>query len=1636
MKKKNVHNDVIRPMSQHAKSTDQNKKFTCFVVGETSLLIRCAAYLLEQGHSVQGIFSTDSEINEWASQQGITCFKNKRLCLAAFQEQEFDYLFSIVNSWVMPSEALALPRKRAINFHDSILPRYAGVNATTHALRHAEQRHGISWHEMSEGIDTGDILQQAQFDISPDDTALSLNLKCYEAAFSAFAELVGELIEETVNPVKQNLAERSYYGPLDRPEAACVLNWQDTAEQLDSLIRALDMGAYGNTAGLPKCLIGGRLFIPSKTEILTTDSTQAPGTLLAIKETAIHIATGGKDLAIHQLLSIDGKALPAAEWMRNCDVREGQALPCPNADQIQKLTELDNRYCGHEAYWIKQLSAVTPVSLPNRQAMGDSAANLPSYTQTDCPEACDAVFLTLSFAVLLARLTQSYTFTLGFGAPALRQEIEGYEDYFAPQAPLNLRIDAGQTFSEMRQSFHKQLDELQNKGAYLYDLMLREPILRAASNSNELLSIVWVEDEQDSLLRQRHDHSLFIEATGGRCYWPANLHGLAIHFQQLITSISHYPDTPICQLPLLGQQSTQQLRAWNDTAIDYPKEQTIVDLFEQQAEKTPDNVAVIFEDQQLNYRELNCKSNQLAHYLLKIKNSADAGALINDNGLIAIGVERSLDMIIGLLAVLKAGAAYLPIDPGYPEARIGYILEDSAAPVLLTQSHLKARWSLDKLEHDCVAVCLDEIDFADQPADNLLARPCAEDLAYVIYTSGSTGAPKGVMVEHQALALHIQAILRQYRLNENDIAVQFASFSFDASLEQLFVAWLSGACSVPVKTNLIPPKDLLSLLKKYAVTVADLPPAYWRQMLDIETIANELSALRMLILGGEVFPRDLAEKTRDHFPELTVFNAYGPTESVITPAVYRLPAILSESATSSIAIGRPRANTRIHILDAQCQPQPPGFSGELCIAGRGLARGYLNRPELTSEKFIKVELFGKTESIYKTGDLARWLPDGNLEYLGRIDHQIKLRGFRIELGEIEAMLSQHPAVKEAVATLYEEDDNKRIVAYMATDSKSDELAEQLKDSLRSCLPDYMVPSHFIFLDRLPLTPNGKIDRKTLPAPDISYLKKSYVAPASSIEKRLANIWEKALNLDKVGAQDSFFDLGGNSLIGLRLVSEIQDEFNIAFGIHDLFAAFTVRKIAEYIDKGDDGHDIKPILRDGSLMPVILETESLCKLFSSFDEPEQLLWISFRLKGELDFSALQQAFDEMIRRHEPLRTSVIIENDEVFQRIEPFKPLEISLTDLSGLDSKQQRDKIVEIFSEAHFKSLKPGYMIDSILLKLDSKEYIFAYSAHYFSFDNKSIIIFNKELSSLYGSFHKKKPVSLPELSIQCADYSIWMKKQIDTAGDIPVYGELELKKFKGSQLPGDFDADLEAPPQLVLKRVEFDDKTVKAFESLTSDEQTSEMIVFTTVLLTLLHRITGKDNILIMGDFDYRTKKEVKEILGHYATSLYVCGDFSGNPSFNEMIKRTKKSMIDFYKNSSNFKYCKKVLDDLIFYPENNAFSDVCCFGLPYPDAIEPCLNFSGMESVYEDILPYMFYIPFYLHLTYSRQRIFGMLNYDLARFKPETTHRMMCQFRNIINSVAENADQPVSQIPLSLPEDKNYESHDLSNEYNKWQF
>ena len=703
------------------------------------------------------------------------------------------------------------------------------------------------------------------------------------------------------------------------------------------------------------------------------------------------------------------------------------------------------------------------------------------------------------------------------------------------------------------------------------------------------------------------------------------------HFQTLLESIVANPEQRLCDLPLLTESDRHQLLVeWNDTQADYSKNSCIYQLFEEQVEQTPDANALVFEDEQLTYRELNIRANKLAHHLQQLGVVPDV--------LVGICLERSIEMIVGLLGILKAGGAYLPLDPTYPQERLNFMLEDAQISILLTHSLLAPLFNRSEGEEgwgdrppglSIVWVDKDEeanaygtaTPNASQTEKNPTSSVTADNLAYVIYTSGSTGKPKGVLIEHRGLCNLSEAQIQTFNLSPSNRILQFASLSFDASIFEIVMALGTGATLyLAKKESLLPGQALIKLLRDKAITHVTLPPA----VLAVLPTA-ELPALRTIIAAGESCSPDIIKRWAAN---RRFFNAYGPTEATVWSTV----AEIHDDSTKP-PIGRPIANTQVYILDAQLQPVPIGIRGELYIGGDGLARGYLNRPELTAERFIPNPFSDKEGArLYKTGDLARYQPDGNIEFLGRIDEQVKIRGFRIELGEIEAVLNQHPEVREAVVIAREDiSANKRLIAYVVPNSrggfnqdvagtcesvdkpaptspKSKSLVDERKRStqnlksndlrhfLKAKLPEYMIPSAFVMLETLPLLPNGKVDRRALKAlsTDKTELAEDFIAPRTPTEEAIAKIWTEVLKCDRpldgavkrsypegegnrVSVRDNFFELGGDSLLAVRLMAQIHQEFERELPLSTLFLTPTIEGLASVLGQEADSPPWSPLV---------------------------------------------------------------------------------------------------------------------------------------------------------------------------------------------------------------------------------------------------------------------------------------------------------------------------------------------------------------------------------------------------------------------------------------------------------------------------
>jgi len=619
------------------------------------------------------------------------------------------------------------------------------------------------------------------------------------------------------------------------------------------------------------------------------------------------------------------------------------------------------------------------------------------------------------------------------------------------------------------------------------------------------------------------------------------------HFAQVLGEVIKHPEEQCSQINILSKDELNQLENFNSKPVNYPKDKTAIEIFEQQVRTTPDSVALKFKDTELSYKQLNERANQLAHYLLNKGVTPEMP--------IPICINRSVEMIVGILGILKSGAAYVPIDPQYPQQRIEFMLNDIGANIVVTDKSSEAKFNGGQTEIIDIETDWNKMDAMETSNPRRVNQ--SNHLAYIIYTSGSTGNPKGVMVEHQSLVNLILAQTDHFSIDANERILQFSNYSFDASVEQIFLALLNGAALVLFEESLLfENESLRAFIVKEKITHLHATPAFLRSLGKIEN-----GELKRVIAGGDICDWELRNQWKGSYK---FYNEYGPTETTVTAIEY-LDSENLNHIKYSMPIGKPLANTKVYILNSNSKKVPVGVTGEIHISGIQVARGYINLPELTSEKFVE-DPFSKKEKLrmYRTGDLGRWLADGNIEYLGRIDDQVKIRGFRIEPGEIENVIIQTGLVaKTVVVSNTDLNGDLRLIGYIEV--KPGFKQNKLIDKLKQKLPNYMIPAIWIELDSMPLTSNGKIDKKALPLPDLEErFKDQYVAPSNETEQKLVEIWQNLLKLERIGIKDNFFETGGHSILAIRAVSAINKEFSINISVKAIFEFSNIEDLSNYI----------------------------------------------------------------------------------------------------------------------------------------------------------------------------------------------------------------------------------------------------------------------------------------------------------------------------------------------------------------------------------------------------------------------------------------------------------------------------------------
>ena len=958
----------------------------------------------------------------------------------------------------------------------------------------------------------------------------------------------------------------------------------------------------------------------------------------------------------------------------------------------------------------------------------------------------------------------------------------------------------------------------------------------------------------------------------------------------LLGRIPESSNHPLGSLSLLDQNAQMQtLRGWNSTFTPYPRGKYAHQLFEDQADRTPEETALECGENVLSYRELNQKANQLANYLKEMG--------VNRGSLIAVFVERSCEMVVSLIGIMKAGAAYVPLDTTYPEERLKMMLEDAQPAVMLTREKLLPRLP----QYRARVVCLDRDGpgIASKGWQSPRVSLSPEDLAYVIYTSGSTGKPKGAMNTHGGLRNHLLWRQATFPLGLSDRILQRISISFDPSVWEIWGPLVAGARLI-LSTG--PTEDLHYVageLLKHKITVFQSPPPIIQMLLDIPEF-SQCACLRSVLCGAESLTRPLQERFYSTL-NAELHNLYGPSEGAVDATWWKCERSAEEAI---VPIGRPVANVQMYVLGADLEPAPVGVAGELYIGGVGLARGYLNRPELTAQQFVANPFSDKGgERLYKTGDLARWRPDGALEFLGRLDQQVKVRGFRIELGEIEAVLGRHEDVEQAVV-VKDDSANESLIAYVVP-RKHPPVADRraLRRYLRAKLPEYMVPSAFVKLDALPLTRNGKIDRGALPRPDSNLVDARFEAPRTPIEEMLAAVWAEVLGIERIGIRDNFFDLGGHSLLATRVISRIRKHWRINVSLQQLFEEPTVAGLAGIIDEAQRRElcrqipAILPAPRDKNL-PLSFAQQRLW--FLEQLRPGNSIPVTVRLEGMLDVAALQHSLNAIVRRHEVLRTVFPAFEGRAVQVIKPAEALPLRQENLEDLAADEQNVSVGELLgnNEREKFDLNQGPLLRGLLIHLNDLSHILQVTMHHIVCDGWSMAVLARELRSLYEAYQTGQECQLPELKIQYADYAVWQREW--TQGEaLQVELKYWVKQLAGVprlELPGDYERSVPERSVGGFVARELPSELSRGLKKMAREQNATVFMVLMALWQVLLWRYTGQREMAVGTPVANRNREEIEGLIGFFVNTLVLRGRIEGGESFRELLKRVKETALGAY--------------------------------------------------------------------------------------------------------------------------------------------
>ncbi|MDU0153719.1 non-ribosomal peptide synthetase/type I polyketide synthase [Bacillus cabrialesii] len=1311
--------------------------------------------------------------------------------------------------------------------------------------------------------------------------------------------------------------------------------------------------------------------------------------------------------------------------------------PLPDIEfEYKDFTEWQNQWLNEDAmkqqetYWLEQFQDEIPVlQLPTD---GSKAAERSSEGQrVTCSLQPDVIrslqdlakktettlytVLLAAYKVLLHKYTGQEDMVVGTPASGRNHpDIENIIGIFIQTVGIRTKPRANRTFTDYLEEVKRQtLDAFENQD-YPFDKLVEKLKVQRETTGKSLFNTMFVfqniefheirHNECTFKIRERnpgvslYDLMLTVEDAGQQIelhfdfkpgqFEKDTIEQITRHYTSILNSLAKQPEMTLSSIPMLSETELQQLLTeFNDTKTPYPHNETVSRWFEMQAEQRPDHDAVIFGNERYTYRQLNERANQLARTLRTKGVQADQ--------FVAIISPHCIELIVGILAVLKSGGAYVPIDPKYPEDRIQYMLSDSRAEIVLTQ-----RCLLDQLPYDGDVVLLDAENSYHEDRSNLDLFSNTHDLAYMIYTSGSTGNPKGVLIEHQGLANYIWWAKEVYVRAEKTNFPLYSSISFDLTVTSIFTPLVTGN-TIIIYDGEDKSEVLSAIMRDSRIDIIKLTPAHLHVLKEMNVADG--TAIRKMIVGGENLSTRLAKSVSEQFKgRLDIFNEYGPTETVVGCMIYRYDA--KRDKREFVPIGTPAANTDIYVADANKNLVPIGVIGEMYISGPGVARGYWNRPDLTAEKFVENPYIPGTK-MYKSGDLAKRLKDGNLVYVGRIDEQVKIRGHRIELGEIEAAMHNAEAVQKAAVTVREEEDGlKQLCAYYVSEKPIP--AAQLREQLSLELPEYMVPSYFVRLVHMPLTSNGKINRKVLPAPEASLQQTAeYVPPGNEVESKLTGLWKEVLGISHAGIKHNFFDLGGNSIRAAALAARIHKELDVNLSLKDIFKFPTIEQLADkalHMEK--NRYAPIPAAKEMHYYPVSSAQRRMYLL--SHAEGGELTYNmtgAMSVEGTVDPVRLNAAFQKLIERHEALRTSFDLYEGEPAQRI--HQSVEFTIEQIQA--SEEEAEARVLDFIQS-FDLAKPPLMRAG-LIELEPSRHVLVVDMHHIISDGVSVNILMKDLSRLYEGYE------LDPLPVQYKDYAVWQQSDIQKR-NIKSQEAYWVDQFRDDISVLDMPADYERPAIRDYEGESFEfvipEHLKQRLRQMEENTGATLYMILLAAYTVLLYKYSGQEDIVVGTPSAGRTHLDVEAVVGMFVNTLVIRNHPAGRKTFDAYLNEVKENMLNAYKNQDY------PLEELIQHlqlskdPSRNPLFDTM-FVLQNLDHAE--LTFDSLE-----LKPYQFHHPvakfdLTLSIQADQDNYHGLFEYSKKLFKKSRIEALSNDYLHILSVILEQPSILIEQIELS---------------------